>query len=192
MKKLALLFILCGALFGAKPVYAAVTWSDVLPPHGAIIQNLNPVFTLVTPEAMEHDCTSVHFTTAVLDKNGVWKQIFLGVGEISPCTGIFPIHWNDLYTLRPITHLDWGDSYAVRFTYKNGAESSYVQHEHSSGNDPVIYKMNTAVASSAGIWMSSMGSGLLSMIVLGISIVSGVIVTLFGLRWLIRFVRRFI
>ena len=51
------------------------------------------------------------------------------------------------------------------------------------------YAMNSGIQASATGLLDSMVGQLFRVIIIGVGIVGGVIVTLFGLRWLIRFVR---
>lgn len=118
--------------------------------------------------------TSCRYTDGAETQNILWSQLVWYEGCPDEVTA---------------GHLLDGVSYSYSASTFNNVEGWSDSAVGSFTPQVVAYTMDSGIQSSASSLLGSLVSQLFSVIVIGVGIVGGVMVTLFGLRWLIRFVR---
>ena len=168
-------------LFAVSPAYAVVgngSFGDWLITDST---SLNPKIGNTNPAFWTANCTDIFLYC------GYGGGSYGFCKHWTTCAGVIPISLADV----PVP-LKWGDGYVVGLFIGNTATGEQV-YTGSTGEvftlDPAPYKMSGNIQASASGLLGSMVGQLFRVIIIGVGIVGGVIVTLFGLRWLIRFVR---
>jgi len=181
------LLLFFSLVFPAGKAYAVVGGG---PLGDWVLTDLNTPDPLITFSNVDQ-FTSAN-CTEIITRCGSFEHIYTACRPFNTCTAVFPMRWTTLNYGVPITQ---GHGGAIGFYFYNGTEGVYTGSTDWTWALPTPtatphYQMSTTVKESASGLLGSMTAQLFRVIIIGIGIVAGVIVTLFGLRWLIKFVRR--
>lgn len=121
---------------------------------------------------------------------------FANPGSMTYFSGTLKANTNYIICLTTISRRPIDSRWPDTWNYQNdlachGAFTTSPLPTSTSTPTP-IYQMDAGVASSGGELLGSLTMGLFGIIPAGIAIVGGTVTTLFGLRWLIGFVRKFV